>query len=194
MVNNTRNYNSDILGGLNENGTIQPYEQDVSKEIVTISHEHHKIHESDLFLGGLYNNAVADNGVIEILLQTAVGYTPHIYIKLAAGGDAEFRIFEGTTFSAAGAALDVEDVNRITKNSPLLTATSGPTITADGNQLDGTEYLPGGSGGNAAGVQGAIGVEQFVLDANETYLLRLTNISGVTKPLNIKLAFYEIAV
>jgi len=191
---NTRNYNNDVLSGENEDGTVQPFSQDVSKEMVTISHEHHKIHDSELFIAGLYNNNVVNAGVIEILLQTPVSLSPHLYIKLAAAGDAEFRIFEGTTFSAAGTTLDIEDVNRVTKGSPETLATKLPTITADGNQLDGTEFLPGGSGGNSAGVQGSIGVEQFVLDANTTYLLRLTNISGVASKLNIKLAFYEISV
>jgi len=166
---------------------------------VTISYEHHKVHEGKLFGAGYYSSSVANNGAINVLLQTPVGTTAHVYLKVNVGGDAVFRAFEGTTVSAAGTAITPIDHNRETANTATITVTHTPTITDDGTQLW-EEFIPGGTssgggGGGGGSHPGAVATtlsEQIILKADETYLLRLTNISGGAQPEDITFSFYEV--
>lgn len=185
--------NRQMMGKLVTDGkTPKEVYVDVSHEIISISHEHSKVHQGKFFSTGYYVNPIAASGVVEILIHTHASYTMHLYTHVSCGGDAEARIFEAPTVSAAGTALTVTNNNRTSSNTPNATITHTPTTTADGTQLDATTYVPGGTGGNAVGAMADASEEQFVLAPDTYYLIRLTNISGVTQPGHIHLNFYEV--
>ena len=161
-------------------------------EIVTITHEHQKVHEGEFYSAGYLDEAVINDGTIEILLQTPADKTMHSYIKLIAGGDARFDVYEGTTFSAAGTAISPVNHNRSSANTCGCTVTHTPTITTDGT-LIWSEYIAGGSGGLTPGAVQNVSTEQAVFDSNAVYLFRLTNLAGTAQPLQIISAYYPVA-
>jgi hypothetical protein len=161
-------------------------------EVVNITHEHQKVHEGEFYSTGYYNSAVADDASIEILLQTPADKELHAYLKIVAGGDCEFEVFEGTTFSAAGTSISPVNHNRNSTNVCGCTVTHTPTITADGD-LIWMEYIPGGVFITPGAVQN-VGAEQAVFANNANYLLRVTNRSALTNPFQIQAAYYPAQV
>lgn len=165
---------------------------DTSGTRTIISYEHSKVHQGKFYTANYYLAGVANGSSIEILVQTPSDKTVHNYIKAASGGDSLFYTFEDATFSAEGTAITPINNNRSSANTADATITHTPTLTADGTQLGNPEFIPGGHGGVSVGSSEGIGKEQFVLNSNTVYLLRLTNIAGSAQALSIVLGFYEV--
>lgn len=182
-----------IVGENNNDPTgMTPARVDERAEaLVTIDTVHERIHRGQLFSVDYLDAALASAGVIEMLVTVPSGVAAHSRITGSAGGDATLKIFESPTVSASGTALTPVDRNRSTANTATLTVTHTPTTTADGTQLM-DMLLPGGAGGNAAGSSDDI-FGEMILAAGKTYLIRLTNIAGTTKPAHLQLDFYEQA-
>lgn len=152
---------------------------------------HHQIHLGQLFSVGYGAEGIADDGVVEILLQVPTTLDEaHIRIDGVAGGNAQFFLFEGTTFSAAGTSLTSINQNRKSANTALVTATHTPTITGDGTEIV-SGYIVGGSGGNAQGGIAAL-FQEIALNPGDDYLLRLKNLAGTAQLLAISAHWYEI--
>lgn len=164
---------------------------DVSGSLVTIPHEHSKVHTGEFYSVGFYDNSVGNTASIEVLIVTGAT-TVHLYILAAAGGAAELRMFEDAITSADGTVLTPYNINRTSANVPTAVVTHTPTLTSDGTQLDSTEFFPGGTGPKSPGGLENAGVESLVLKASSKYLFRMTNISGNTHEMNLKYGFYEI--
>ena len=163
---------------------------DVSSELIVISHEHSKIHNGELYSAGYYNTSVANDASIELLLQLG-DKTAHTQITVSSGGDAEFYVYEGTTFSGAGTTVTPVNHNRSSSNTATTTVTHTPTLTADGTLLW-AQYIVGGSGPVSPGTQMISGDDQVVYAKNTDYLMRLTNRGGANQPLQVVFTFYEI--
>jgi len=170
---------------------VKELKADISSELITISHEHSKVHEGNFFACGYYNQSVINNGVLEFLFQTPADSTVHTYMKVITGGDAEFTAFEGTTFSAAGTSCSIINHNRSSTKVPISVSSSTPTLITDGTQLW-LEFIPGGSGGLTPGAVQMPGFEQVVLEKDTNYLFRIKNIAGTSEPLQFMISFYEI--
>lgn len=156
---------------------------------ITIDEIHALIHRGAFFTAGLTDAALAAAAELELLLQTPADSIIHARFLGVAGGDARVQLFEGTTFSAAGAAVTPVNRNRLSSNASSITLTSAPTLTADGTPLfDG--YIPGGTAGSTPGGQ-LRSFEEFILKANTAYLARLTNASAVAEIATLVLDFYD---
>lgn len=165
-------------------------QQFYNKTQVVIDIVHQRAHEGRYFSGGYYNASVANNGVIELILQTSSEQDTHTKVHVAAGGDATIQIYEGATFSNAGTSVAVSNHNRKSSKSFAGTLTHTPTLTGTGTQINGTQFLPGG------GIIASIGGEydfsnEFILDNATTYLFRATNISGSATDMIISFQCYQ---
>lgn len=184
--------NSRILGTLPNRKVIE-LNADWGGNLVTISHEHLKVHQSELLATGYLATGVAAAGDIEVLFQCPSTHDLHLYIRMAAGADATFTAFEGPTINAQGTVLTPINHNRNGTDSANATITHTPTLGADGSQLW-EQFFPGGTGGASPGVIEPATTEQVVLKAGNNYLFRLTNNDGAGQTLNMLFSFYEIAV
>lgn len=165
--------------------------QDIKRDgIINTATAHARIHEGVYYTLNLYNAALADDASLEMLIQVAADQAMHARFGGKIGGDGELRLFEGTTFSAAGTGLTAVNHNRFSTNTAQGTFSSGPTITGDGTQLD-LEYLPGGTGSFFSGGAGSQFFEEYVLQTGEVYLLRMTNRAGAAQPASLHVDFYE---
>jgi len=139
---------------------------------------HRKVHEGRFFSGGHYVASLANGGTIDILFQNGE-HAFHGVPEVITGGDATLQLYEGTTFSAPGTAVTMSNHNRNAATQTLSGATHTPTVTAVGTQMNGTILIPGGKN-NSSGASGEFS-QEFVLKPNTTYMMRVTNISGVAQ-------------
>lgn len=147
-----------------------------ASSVITIIHEHQKVHEGRYFSGGVYNAALADTASIEILIQTG-DQAFHTKLEASASGDTLIYIFEDTTFSAAGTAVTMSNHNRDSVKAFDGTVTHTPTLTTDGTQLNGVSFIAAGTKHTGGG--GDFGFSnEYILAPNTDYLFRITNVSG----------------
>ena len=158
---------------------------------VSIPVVHHEIHEGETFEVSFKTpdgTPLADNAALSFLLQTGARFC-HITWGGATGGDGELLFYEGTTFSAVGAALVIHNMKYTSSNVSTVTATLDPTVTNIGAQKHNC-FWPGGTGGNAQGGTLRSGSER-ILQPNTAYLLRLINRAGNQQPASLGAQWYE---
>jgi hypothetical protein len=150
---------------------------------------HQRIHQGKAFNLGKIFSGVANGGNADILIQVPVDVSLHLSFGVQAGGDAELRVYENPAVSSVGSAETAINKNRMASTVSKATFTSTPTITGVGTLL--MEIMaPGGRGGNSNGGEAGI-FDEFVLNDNEDYLCRITNISGIAQDLSVFLNWYE---
>lgn len=154
---------------------------------------HDQIHKGRYFSGGFYNAAVLNAASIDLLVVLGTTNTFHTLFSGACGGDSVLQIFEDPTYSAAGTAVVMSNHNRSSAKVFDGTVTSMPTITTTGNQVNGTVFVPGGQKAQSSGGSGTFSSE-FILKVSTTYLFRLTNIAGATKPVSAMVMGYQPAL
>jgi hypothetical protein len=162
-----------------------------TNDVVAIDSVHEWIHKGLMFSSHYYDNAVADDGVIELLIQVPAGQSAHLRVHCSAGGDAEMRLFEAPTFSSAGTALAEINRNRVSSKTAQVTVTHTPTTSDDGTEIE-FEFIPGGGAILSGGGDNSF-FNEIILAPGEDYLVRLTNVSGGSSPLSIGLHWYEPA-
>lgn len=155
---------------------------------------HERIHRGEFFTGGFFNQAVADNASLEILIQVAASVSMHALFVARVGGDAIARFYEDSTFSGQGDDMLVSNRNRFsanlgTKASPVSVLTTTPTGIVPGTLLA-EEFLPGGTGFITGG-NTVPAFQEWVLQTGKVYYGQLENVSGVANPMNIEIEFYE---
>lgn len=163
----------------------------ISGAFVTISAVHAEVHEGATYQASYKSPdgaEIADNGVIEMLLQVGAKYA-HTVFSISCGGDSEVALYEGTTFSNAGTALSENNMKRPSGAIASLAATYTPTITLPGTLLL-NDFIPGGTGPRAAGGT-ARRDSEWILKPNTNYLIRGINRSGNAQPMSIVAQWYE---
>jgi hypothetical protein len=164
-------------------------------EIIDPVHAH--VHEGIFFSGGHYNAAVANNGNLDLLIQTSALYPIHIVFSIAAGAECTYQIFEGTTFSNAGTAIAMNNHNRLSVKTFNGTVTHTPTVTVVGTAINSVQYVAAGpngalqtpSGGSSEGFS-----FEFILDVSQSYLVRVTNISGGATRVALRADCYQVGL
>lgn len=185
-----------IVLAATRNGQSQPLEVDeITNALVTIPVVHHEIHESETWIVSSKSAdgaPIADNGNFDLLFRVGAGINAHATGALAAGGDAEFLLYENPT-----ATLDGTPIARVAMDrSNVQVATSvgfvAPTIGAVGTQLF-QFFSPGGTGGNSAGGVGSIARPntEWILRAGQDYLWRGINRAGNAQPMAGLVQWYE---
>lgn len=160
-----------------------------TEHLVTIDTVHARVHAGEMFQADWVEEGVVNDGPIEILIRVPAGGGAHMAFSGEAGGDARFYIFEGPTITENGEAIVPINRNRRSSNVTTVTAFHTPTLTNDGAQLSNI-LVAGGSGGNSAGGDNESFAE-WILDADQDYLVRLVNISGTAQNLGLEIDFYQ---
>lgn len=159
---------------------------------VVILYPHHEVHSGSMFEVSYKSpNAtpVADDGTIVFLLQTGVKYD-HLVFGGNAGGDAQLEFLEASGVTDAGTPMVEQNMNRTSVKVATTNAFHTPTIV--GGTLLFDDFIPGGTGGNAAGGSGSVrpGTE-WILAANQNYVIRLTNRAGNAQQMSLAVQWYE---
>lgn len=158
-------------------------------DLVIIDHAHHKTHLGKSFRVGSVAN-LANNATIDIVLATG-DTTTHLEYYANVGGNSTIDFYEAPTVTGGtGTAMTIFNKRRDSATASVNAARLNQTVTGTGTALQ-SLFVPGGTGGIANGGSGSERKE-WVLTANTTYLLRLTNIAGTTQYNNLALEWYEV--
>lgn len=161
-----------------------------SNALTVIDFEHSRIHNGKGFLAnGKYT--IANGATSYFLLKNPAASYPHLrQLGLTAtAGPIDVYLFESPTTTADGTGLTEINYNRNSATTPNLQVYTGPTVSADGTQL---EYLIVTGTKHDAGT-GSDGTNtEFVLKPSTNYLVKLTNNSGSSADYSLKLFWYEI--
>jgi hypothetical protein len=146
------------------------------------------LHDGQLFGTGYYNSSVSDASSIELLLTAPAGYDVFTQLAMKSGGDCVLEIYEDVTITSNGTATGVINLHRNKTNTATTTVYHTPTIS-DYGSLIWQDFQPGGNGNKSDGGSGTFNMGVFA--RNKSYVLRLTNVSGFTKPMQTSIVFYE---
>ena len=164
-------------------------EVDPSGSLVTVTHEHAKVHSGLMFGAGHIVTGVASGASLNMIIQTPTDASMHLYIKTLATADATFYAFRSPTYTG-GTVVPSINHNETNTNTSDAVFLHTPALTLDGTPMW-AELLPAGQGGSAPGAVGHPTTEQVVLAADSEYLFRLTNDDGAGQSLQIVFSFYE---
>jgi hypothetical protein len=155
----------------------------------TIDYPHQKTHEGRYFSGGYYDSSVANNGTLDLLVQSSSTEYSHIKFSAVSSGNATVQLYTGTTVSAAGTGVTMSNHNRASAKAFSGTVTHTPTVTGVGTQINGTGFIAGGPGGGEGGDFGFS--NEFILDKSTNYLFRVTNVSGSASKISSLIQGYQ---
>lgn len=157
---------------------------------ITITEPHWIVHQGRMFLAQYENGALGNDGTLDILISTGDA-TVHLQgVEIAVGGGPDrLQIYEGVTTSNDGTGLTVLNKNRRSSNTPDAALYHTPTVTDLGTELDDIVFITAGRRAGAVSVVGR--GEEWVLQPNTKYLIRLTNQSGGVQQAQLHVLFYE---
>lgn len=133
--------------------------------------------------------SVANNGTLDLLAKVPLDVLTYALASGSAASDIQVQFFEGTTVSADGAAANVISRNRLTPGTSVVAVSVDPTVTDLGTLL--LETVVGGGRTRSYGTSFQTD-DEIILDTDQQYLIRITNISGsggVT--LSVVLSWFE---
>lgn len=166
---------------------------DITGALATIPVVHHEVHEGDTFQVSYKSpddTPIADDGNMDILLQTGARYA-HLVFDIRAGGPAEVLFYEDTEVSDAGTAMTEHNMKRYSETAATVTATYTPTVTGAGTLLH-DSLLPGGTGAGKSRTGGTVRDNtEWILKLNSNYLIRGTNRAGNAQPMSNIAQWYE---
>jgi len=157
-----------------------------------VRHGQEQIHDGNFWTVSYYFGSISDAAVASILMIPG-GKNVHTGFQVKSGGDALVEIFENPTIGANGTQLTPQSNNRANQKNPQISIYRSPTITSALTRIF-HNYIIGGGGGNSLGGQdGVIPFEdgKWILDGNNTYLIRATNQAGQAKKFAFSAAFWE---
>lgn len=134
------------------------------------------------FIASHHESSVAAAGVVELVLQTGANEVTMGLIG-SVSGQADFQLFEDTTFSDAGSTVTPVCRDRANPLTSTVTVTHTPTLTADGTQLV-EVILPGGTRVQAVGSL-TFGPQSWILAPSKVYMLRIENTAATTETITL---------
>lgn len=165
-----------------------------SRAVAVIESEHRQTH-----LGMVWHSSdrdsIANGASLDLLLTPPAFSFPHLRKAVFNLGDGPCDIlaYEGVTTSDDGTAAPVFNRNRNSANTPNTVLTTGPTVTDLGTLIH-DRYVgdTGGQGSHQVGSVSAGLGEEWILQPEVKYLIRITNNSGGDIIVNYEMMWYEI--
>lgn len=156
-----------------------------SKKVVT-DYAHHEIHEGNSFSSSL--NKTLNNGqTIKFIVNTPAGdFIDHLIVELTSSGESYYEVYEGTTVSSLGGAMEETNHNFNSSNIAGTSITNGPAITSAGTRKNGmTTHIGNGQ------TTGGIGRRKEVLLKPSTLYLINAVSEANTNDVTLVLEWYE---
>ena len=164
-----------------------PWQQEITDQSTAA------LFEGRLYTGSFVSRAVANNASVSVRV-TAGLLTELLKIGFIGTGELQVDIYEGSTYSAAGTALTIQNRNLLSANSCAAAAHSNPTTSALGTYHY-TRIIPAGSGQGQGGIRaGALSDDSydFLMNPNSDLLFVITNISGAAADVNAVFTLSEM--
>ena len=157
--------------------------------LVTLSYEHHEIHEGNFFVVDHVNLALGAGATMSLCATIPAATFAHFRFIVSAGGAVHVELKEGAGFTG-GAAETIYNANRNGPAAPFA-ALSDPAIAAGIVIL---EYvIAAGAGPKAAGGQGGL-FDEIITQDDQTYSIEVTNLTNGAIASSIVTSFYTKTV
>ena len=161
----------------------------IGQALVSMPFEHHKVHDERMYRASYLATDVADDGVEELLIETG-GDAVHTIFSIESEGIGWINLYEGPTIASLGSTIASINMNRDGGASSLSSVHIGVTITNTGTTLS-SNFIKGGEKNFKVG-GGARDGNEWVLKADENYLMRFTNRSGSSADVALSTEYYEV--
>ncbi len=162
----------------------------VEPAVVTISFEHHEVHEGNFYTASIYDADVdaGEAAAKEILLITPnTAKRIHIKVQITGTGAGFIQLTENPTVSVGNVVIAYNN-NRNSTNETTLVIKQDPTVTADGTIIF-QNWIPAETKGKIGGVV-RLNAE-WDLEQNEDYLIRVVSDADNNK-VSIVIELYEV--
>lgn len=179
-----------IAGNVRITGPVDDHSRgdDGYDPVVVIDHGHYYLHDGKMFIAFVYSSALAKDLNINICFKTPdTTARAHLIMTAACSLGATVSIYEGATVTADSGTetLIINRERNSTRTSAILDCETAPvanktsinaTITGTGTEIWGEAIGAGVKGGTS---YGASDRQEFVLDQNTVYAVRLLRDSVV---------------
>lgn len=160
--------------------------------LLTISYEHHEVHDGNMYEAAIGSTSIANDGWISLATPAAIGVQAHFTFEGSLDGNALLELFEDPTYATAGAATSTTPARNMHRGKSDF---PGDMIVNSSSITGGTSLvrvmLPGGKGGNAgAGTGGSRHGLEWITNPTKKYLVQLTNKAGQAKAGSLSVNFY----
>ena len=180
-----------VSSGKDGNKHVHPILLDTKLKVpITITAPHYMIHEGKSFIASYAWDNVAHLSTAKLRIIVGANKALHATISVVAQGNAEFRIYEGTTYTDNGTAVTIYDKNRTTANTSDALCYHTPTVNTSGPVIY-HSFVPGGTKQRAVGSVRTNG-EEWIFKKSTDYMLMLANESGDNMDASIEIEFYEV--
>lgn len=141
---------------------------------------HWMIHRGDFFSGGHIFQNVSDLQIRYILFKTGTDANAEFDVVFTAitAGNAILSIFEDAEVSDNGTPVNISPNNRINQKPPQAELFFSPTVTNEGNRINGEKLLVGGRGNQASGASSSLFDNEMIINQNTNYLIKIVNVGG----------------
>lgn len=153
------------------------YDEEV-KCLGTIEVEHAEIHKGDHYTAISYDSNVASGSSVIWQISTPTSGETHFTFGCTSSLNGLIEFYENPTINVQGISATVYNNKRDSTNTYGGNFYWGSTTTADGTLL--YVQVMGSDGANPTGISGA-GMQrenEFILDANEDYIIKFTSSSN----------------
>lgn len=157
--------------------------------MVTIPVEHLLVHMG-LVYSLDYTASLANGASLNIHIAVPKEYDLHTEFSVLVGGDGLLYMYEEPVLSNNGTLLTPVCQNRDFAVAMGTKFYHTPTVTSVGTALINGRIIPGGSGPQSVGHIARAGAE-WLLGADKSYLVRVTNSSGNTQAYGLSFQVYE---
>lgn len=181
---------------VNEDGEIKrAVVDDFGRLLTTPDTPLERIRAGQAFTTSSFTESVTNGSNKDVLIKVGSNKVLEMYLRIAAGGQGRFSLYEGTTTTDDGTLLNTYDKNRTTDNTADHEVYEAPTIDSLGTAILEDSVVPGGSSGfGGANKPGSItdDPDPWRLKKDTVYLLRFNNASGGSISASIRTLCVEL--
>jgi len=162
---------------------------------VTITHAHKEVHGGGHFVTGYLFEGVENDENADIRVLNGTTKEIHLIVTAIVEAKTYGYLFEDTTYTVDGTALDIHNNNRRSANTSTAAAYHTPTVNVLGTEIYPQYLIPAGQKSAAIGGNASNG-QEIILAPNKDYLIRNTSKAGAgtNKDILIILEWYEETV
>ena len=178
---------------MTHNSSVYGVSPNQSEPVVITNETHEAVHDGTAYDEQIEISGLGKGASTDIYITTGANFLFVQDIRLYAGeGDIRISLYEDVTVSAPGAA-ELEPVcrNRDLRSTPTTVFYQNPTITDIGTSIAEQWLPPTQAGTGAEGFRIAIGSDQWLMDNNTAYVIRLLNRSKQSVDLFFDMAWVE---
>ena len=162
--------------------------------LIGIASDHHEIHSGSSYRGGAAGTITANATMNVAILTPASGKQLHVTLEITTANSAQASFYENPSITSNGATITPRNANRnLPDSSSSQIMLKDSTVNISSAVTLGTRHI-GSAGANPSNTSlgGAVGTRgEWVLKENTWYVLSVTDTSGSSQEVFLRMEWYE---